>query len=350
MQAPIQCRPARAESFAQHLESIDVSFGGLRLRSDEEYRVGAFLRLDIFFAPRAPVTLTAEVVWIEALSKGAHARFDVGLAFVELNNDALKFLMSVLDSEVEHIPAPVDSSVEFNSDEPVSEVRPVTPAPANKIAPDTYAPRVCAPPPARGPDDGDRPTVPPPFDLQAFAHETTARYPEPVAPLQPARRRPPIKKPETQWPSIASALLDAIDVSTGQRKAQRLDDDPVAEMRERFSSGDYAGALAMADIILAAQPNNRLAREFRTNSCAALEDVYAFRLGPLDRVPRVARPPALTDSRSVDHRTGFLLSLIDGVCTLEAIVEACGMPKSDALRILYELVQRGIVAFDPGPS
>jgi PilZ domain-containing protein len=182
VQAPIQCRPARAESFAQHLESIDVSFGGLRLRSDEEYRVGAFLRLDIFFAPRAPVTLTAEVVWIEALSQGAHARFDVGLAFVELNNDALKFLMSVLDSEVEQVPAPVDSSVEFNRDEAVSEVRPVTPAPGNAIVPDTYAPRVCAPPPARGPDDGDRPTVPPPFDLQAFAHETTARYPEPVAP------------------------------------------------------------------------------------------------------------------------------------------------------------------------
>jgi len=320
VQAPIQCRLAGAGAFAQHLESIDISFGGLRICSDEEYRVGAFLRLDIFLLPGAPVTLTAEVIWIEALSKGTSARFDVGLAFVELNSEALRFLMSVLDSEVEwvgarapestveQVPAPADGSVEFALDEPVSEVHPVTSATDNKIVPGSNAPRVCAPPPARGPDDGDRPT--PPFDLQAFAHEATARYPERGPELEPARGRPQLRKPVTEWPSIASALLDATDVSTGQRKAQCIGNDPIAEMRECFSSGDYAGALATADLILTAQPNNPIACAFRADCCAALEDVYAFRLGPMDRVPLLA-----------------------------------SMPKSDSLRILYELMQRGVVAF-----
>jgi hypothetical protein len=125
------------EFFAQHLESIDISFGGLRIYSDQDYRVGARLRLDIFFPPLAPVVLTADVIWIEALGQGAAARFDVGLAFVELTPDALKFLMTALDSEVpwvgspesKVVPAPVDSSVEFNLHEPVSEILPVTSGP-----------------------------------------------------------------------------------------------------------------------------------------------------------------------------------------------------------------------------
>jgi hypothetical protein len=64
------------------------------------------------------------------------------------------------------------------------------------------------------------------------------------------------------------------------------------------------------------------------------------------RVPVVVRLPVPTDNPSVDHRTGFLISLIDGSATLEAIVDRCGMPKSDALRILYELVKRGIIVFE----
>jgi predicted transcriptional regulator len=68
----------------------------------------------------------------------------------------------------------------------------------------------------------------------------------------------------------------------------------------------------------------------------------------MDRVPVVARTPASRDALFArEHRAGFLLSLVDGVSTLEAIVDACGMPKLEALRILNELTQRGIVAFRP---
>jgi hypothetical protein len=122
-------------------------------------------------------------------------------------------------------------------------------------------------------------------------------------------------------------------------------DDPIGEMRERFSFRDYEAALALVDHVLAAQPDHAVAREFRANCCAALEDVYVFRLGPMTRVPAVARLPVPTDRLPVEHRTDFLLSLIDGSASLELIVDRCGMPKSDALRILYELAKRGIVAF-----
>jgi hypothetical protein len=90
--APIHCRPAGEDFFAQHLEPVDISFGGLRTYSDEEYQVGAFVRLDIFLSGVAPVTLSAEVMWIKTLGRGAPARFDVGLAFVDLRPDAVNVL------------------------------------------------------------------------------------------------------------------------------------------------------------------------------------------------------------------------------------------------------------------
>ena len=47
---------------------------------------------------------------------------------------------------------------------------------------------------------------------------------------------------------------------------------------------------------------------------------------------------------SIDHRAGFVLSLIDGSSTLEMILDVCGMPRLDAMRILHELVQQKVVA------
>jgi hypothetical protein len=57
----------------------------------------------------------------------------------------------------------------------------------------------------------------------------------------------------------------------------------------------------------------------------------------------VLMPATRIDCVAIDHRAGFLLSLVDGSSTLEAILDVCGMPRLDALRILHELVQRGAV-------
>jgi hypothetical protein len=187
-------------------------------------------------------------------------------------------------------------------------------------------------------------TVPPPFDIEAYARETSAPESERPPLSEPtATRRSQLKEPE---PDSASALLRTIDDSADPRSTRRTSDDRITAMRECFAFGDYVGALTMADLILTAQPDNLLAREFRTNCRVALEDVYAFRLGPLDRVPVVAIVREQTGNRAIDGRIGFLLSLIDGASTLEAILDVCALPRLDALRILHDLVQRGTVTFE----
>lgn len=184
-------------------------------------------------------------------------------------------------------------------------------------------------------------TLPPPFDIEAFAREATG--PASDHGPGPAARPSSLKEPE---PDSASALLRTIQASAEPTNAQQTSDKRIAAMRECFSFGDYAGALTMADVILAAQPDNLLARDIRAKCRTTLEDVYALRLGPLDRIPSIVTLPKKTGNRAIDNRTGFLLSLIDGAATFEAILDVCGMPRLDALRILDDLVQRGAVAFE----
>jgi hypothetical protein len=66
-------------------------------------------------------------------------------------------------------------------------------------------------------------------------------------------------------------------------------------------------------------------------------------IGSLDRVPYLAVDATRLLDLKVDHRTGFLLSEIDGRLDLETIVDVSGMPRLDTLRILYRLLEDGIV-------
>jgi hypothetical protein len=193
-----------------------------------------------------------------------------------------------------------------------------------------------------GSDKHERPTVRPLAKIQSFVRETSAPDSAGGFLTEPITQRR-LKRSKAEGPCTEPARIVTVDSSASPSETQRTIDDPIAEMRERFWLRDYEGALALADHILATRPDHTLAREFRANCCAALEDVYAFRLGPMVRIPVVVTLPTPNDSPPADHRTGFLVSLIDGSASLEAIVDRCGMPKSDALRILCELMKRGII-------
>ncbi len=121
--------------------------------------------------------------------------------------------------------------------------------------------------------------------------------------------------------------------------------DPVREMRERFSLGDYSGALVVAEELLAENPDDPEALKYFESCRQVLEQMYTARIGPLDRVPFVAVPQEQLRWLNLDHRAGFVLSHIDGHCSLEQILDVSGMPPLDALRILFELVQQRVISF-----
>jgi hypothetical protein len=260
--------------------------------------------------------------------------------------------------------------------------------------------------PAGPSEENDRPTVNPPFDVEAFARAATAsprsgnelsetHPPPPLVDgesrsqfptltneieLEAARARSaqapelaggrlpsgllaianlrspsalPPSTPSTSPPggigppaTIEAAVLGAVKRSAPAPEiTERTIEDPFAEMRERASLGDYTGALEMAELILAADPSSLEAAECAENCRSVLENMYAARLGPSDGVPVVVVPQAQMQWLSIDHRAGFVLSLIDGFSTLEMVIDVSGMQKLDALRILHALVQQRIVAF-----
>ena len=47
----------------------------------------------------------------------------------------------------------------------------------------------------------------------------------------------------------------------------------------------------------------------------------------------------------LDHRAGFLLSLMDGAIDLDTMVEIAGMPRAVALRMVRDLFESGVVDF-----
>jgi len=115
-------------------------------------------------------------------------------------------------------------------------------------------------------------------------------------------------------------------------------------MQERFALGDYSGALVMAESMLDENPTHVEAREYAESCRSVLQQMYTARIGPLDRVPVVDIAHDQLRWLSIDHRTGFILSLVDGISSLEMILDVSGMPPLDALRMLFELVQQRIIS------
>jgi hypothetical protein len=120
--------------------------------------------------------------------------------------------------------------------------------------------------------------------------------------------------------------------------------DPVlSELQDRYAMGDYSGALVVAEGMLDNDPGNVEALRFAKSCREVLTGMYSARLGALDQVVTVGVPGEQIRWLSLDHRAGFLLSLVDGALTLEEILDISGMPRLDALRIMFSLLQEGVI-------
>jgi len=119
---------------------------------------------------------------------------------------------------------------------------------------------------------------------------------------------------------------------------------PEMDMRDRFALGDFSGALVVAESLLDGDPSNAEAARYAETCRERLRQMYAARLGALDKVPRVIVPPDQVRWLSLDHRAGFVLSCVDGYSNIEEILDVSGMPSLDALRVLYELLQQRIIS------
>lgn len=146
---------------------------------------------------------------------------------------------------------------------------------------------------------------------------------------------------DTTPPSEGGAL-DLVDRS---RPSQQLD--LVGEMEELYALDDLTGALRFAELILGREPDNMQARQCAQNCRQRLIQLYASKIGDLSGVPVQALSENQMRWLGLDHRSGFLLSRVDGLSTVEEVLDVCGMPRLEALKTLVDLLERGAIRVQP---
>jgi hypothetical protein len=106
---------------------------------------------------------------------------------------------------------------------------------------------------------------------------------------------------------------------------------------------DYVGALNLAEGILAFDPEHEEARSVAATCKEKLHQDYLEQLGSLSQVPMLKVSPDELRGLSLDHRAGFLMSMIDGISSLEMILDMSAMPQLEVLRLVADLVKQGVV-------
>jgi hypothetical protein len=149
---------------------------------------------------------------------------------------------------------------------------------------------------------------------------------------------------DSQPPAEDGTRGGALDLVDRSRPSERLD--LIDEMEELYALDDLTGALRMAELVLGREPDNMQAQRCADNCRRRLIGLYASKVGDLTGVPR----PLLSDAElrwlGLDHRSGFLLSRIDGACSIEELLDVCGMPRLEALKTLADLLDRGAIEIE----
>jgi hypothetical protein len=222
------------------------------------------------------------------------------------------------------------------------------PAPADPAGPLTLD-LVDSPPPPGGATESVSPSIPLPPGMPGEA--TTgirAHVPlasEPVAALDEpdaVEPRAPNGTPLSFGPTSGDAL-ELVGVRAQSIKPPKSPSITMRAVRDRFDVGDFSGALVLAEGILEHDPESVDALLYAEHCRDVLKQMYISRLGGVGRVPQVAVSHEQLPWLSLDHRAGFLLSLVDGRSSFEEVLDMSGMPPIEALRLLLELLQQNVI-------
>lgn len=121
----------------------------------------------------------------------------------------------------------------------------------------------------------------------------------------------------------------------------------VASLTELYALSDFSGALELAERRLEANPNDIEAQRYVQDCRRVLVKMQLSRLGSLQQVVELAVDSNELQWLTIDHRAGFLISLIDGLSTLEDLLDICGMPRLQALQIFADLAEQKVVRLRP---
>ncbi len=146
--------------------------------------------------------------------------------------------------------------------------------------------------------------------------------------------------------SFGPAAGDALELVGVRAQSVRPGPEPkatMAEVRDRFDVGDFSGALTLVEKILQEDPEHVDALLYAEHCRDVLKQMYISNLGGLRKVPQIAVSPEQLRWLALDHRAGFLLAQLDGRSSFEELLDVCGMPPFEAIRLLVQLLQQNVI-------
>jgi len=176
--------------------------------------------------------------------------------------------------------------------------------------------------------------MPPPFDLEEYAREGTMRDSERKVPSERPTEPAPVEL-ESNTRLRTHAPTSVAHLGTAELRAA---------LGDEFFEGNYATALAMADELVSRRPDDASAKDYGDECRRMLEKQFLHRIGgSVVRVPVLAIPLRELSAHKLDHKAGFVISRIDGELSIEGLLDVGAMPRLDALRIVADLVEAGVL-------
>lgn len=171
----------------------------------------------------------------------------------------------------------------------------------------------------------------------------------PSSPSQQSASNPAIARSRGSLGSISSRPPSAPEQRfSAPPTLRRSDADEMRnQMKDRYATGDFSGALALAENLVEADAGDLDAQRFATSCRDILTQMLTSRLGSFEQVVEVLLTPEELRWLTLDHRAGFFLSLVDGVLTIEELLDISGMARLESLRILATLIEQRVLRLAP---
>lgn len=78
-------------------QASNISIAGVHIYSNKPFKKGQALEIELLLPNGNSLKATVSVVWISALPPGSEALYDVGLEFLNIADDVIPKLQSVLE-------------------------------------------------------------------------------------------------------------------------------------------------------------------------------------------------------------------------------------------------------------
>jgi|GEM_PF-1827368 len=142
----------------------------------------------------------------------------------------------------------------------------------------------------------------------------------------------------------ALALATMLDAPHGGGGGDHPDASVVLELGEEEISDPFGGLIPVDDD-LAARPTVAPPASPVLATPAPAAPVL-LSLTERHSIPRLLKSMSEVSKLPIDHRAGFLLAHVDGMQTLEEILDICAMPPVEALDLISNLREMGVIEFE----